>query len=96
MNTDRMLELNYEKSLCEELVSVNREIKELQERQKLLQSELKHLRPEGGKLYGIDMKEKERKGAVKMDLLCFNLGINEDQLDLYRGNPVRYWEFRNY
>ena len=96
VQSEKVLELNYEKTLCEELVAINREIKELQERQKLLQDELKDMRPQGGKAYGISMAERTRKGSVDMEWLCLSEGISEEKLNNFRKPETKYWVISNY
>ena len=94
--SDKVLELHYEQTLCDELISINREIKELTDRQKLLQEELKAMRPEGGKKYGISMAERTRKGSVDMEWLCLSEGISEEKLNSFRKPETKYWVISNY
>ena len=78
-------------SIIDELAQLDKQVKSLTERCKVLKDDIANQYGEGkhrGAVFGVRVTIEQRKGSVDIKALCAHFGISEEQLDQFRGEPL--------
>jgi len=84
------------KSLCEEMKLLLTHEKELAARKELIKQELIDIAKGTRMEYGIKLQKREVKGSIDYKKIIEELGVSEDELEIYRKPSRSYFEVRSY